>query len=573
MSRENSGAAAAATVEGETLRREDVEKLFRDSEVGIHDVTSLGTKNAVLIAGLTAAGKSTFVNYIAGKSLRRDPQRGYVCDNSSMAIGHSATTSCTLKADALQPLPGCDFSFVDLPGFLDVRHGQNAMLMGLVTGVAMRKAATSFDTIKGAILVVDYPSLITGRAQLASDSVLNFIKFLYGDVRRDQGFLSRLASGELPIFMLLTKAEPNQLEQQRTALMSIAGELSNAQDFASRCLAGLIASQKYGFYHPLNEYPAGNDKVVTRDMIIERARDFDGIPRTDNNFLPVITPKVNSALAELIGSTYLEIGQAFENGAMEDISRGFQFLNNLLELSGGNEENLRVQNESLNSRIINLDPSSNLTGDTQARVQSLQNALNRLRELEGLANNFPAMIREAVRRTAQSVEGRLGDIVRLQESEEKVNSMQEKIDESASKIGTLKDDIERIRADNALSQEEKDRQVGQLTDQITQLTTQMASSQVSHANELQGLRDTQENMRQDAATERAAADERHEAALEALRSDLIHHDDSDSEPEMNQGRVIVINPFINPFAFFSPFAQPDERGPGHSSSSSHYLGR
>jgi len=480
-----------STFEDSSLTTEAVNKLFQDLERGDYNL-SAKTPSAVLIAGLTGAGKSTFVDYLAGSSFRRDPQGAYVCDNPSMAIGHSATTSCTLKAGALQPLPGCDFSFVDLPGFLDVRHGENAMLMGLVTGVAMRKAATSFETIKGAILVVDYPSLTTGRAQLVTDSVLNLIQFLYGDVQRDQRFLRRLSNGELPIFMLVTKTEPHQLEQQRTTLMSIAGELSNAQDFASRCLSALIASQKYGFYHLLDEYSAGNDKVVTRDTIIECARSFNGIPKTDNNFLPVLPARVSKVLDCLLEETFKDISANIQYGEVGRISSLLNFLQHLQSMIRTKEDDLQHYYSMINNAIRELafpgDPSN-----LSFAKNHLESVLPILRDLQGITELSLGNCRDVLSTVLNSVTARLQDVQSILKMQRDLERMEQEIDSAKQKIDELNRSISTLR--NQISREQT-RHIGEistLNDLVLTERSNLNRSNAEHQRQLADMRSAQED--------------------------------------------------------------------------------
>ena len=77
----------------------------------------------VLFIGNTGSGKSTTVNFLAGAKMMRDDQDHYELkfkQDGFAKIGHSSSTSQTLRAEMIKP-DGSSMIFVDCPGFQDSR--------------------------------------------------------------------------------------------------------------------------------------------------------------------------------------------------------------------------------------------------------------------------------------------------------------------------------------------------------------------------------------------------------------------------------------------------------------------
>lgn len=140
-------------------RLNDLSELSREKATG---------KSLVLVLGNTGAGKSTFVNYLAGCKMKiRDEnalELTYDAENPIMEIGHgssSFTNEPQLYFDRNTGLTYCD-----CPGFFDNRGAE----FDIANSYAIKSMLTHARSVKAIVLLINEHSLRADRARGLQDA-------------------------------------------------------------------------------------------------------------------------------------------------------------------------------------------------------------------------------------------------------------------------------------------------------------------------------------------------------------------------------------------------------------------
>ncbi|EDV23704.1 uncharacterized protein TRIADDRAFT_57168 [Trichoplax adhaerens] len=129
-------------------------------------------KDLVLVIGNTGVGKSTFLNYMLGHTMRENEELDVIeaVETSALHIGHEMRSE-TLYA---RPVVSQDYPwvFTDCPGFLDNRITNDT----IVTSISMELAIRSANQVKGIIILMDATEFLNSRLSTLSPLMKILIK-------------------------------------------------------------------------------------------------------------------------------------------------------------------------------------------------------------------------------------------------------------------------------------------------------------------------------------------------------------------------------------------------------------
>mmetsp|Transcript_36362 Transcript_36362/g.88075 ORF Transcript_36362/g.88075 Transcript_36362/m.88075 type:complete len:2533 (-) Transcript_36362:94-7692(-) len=177
----------------------DINMLKESIEAGSKILEHVTNKNVVLVIGKTGAGKSTFIQGIAGKTLQ-ETVHVTQCDGKAVEknvydsqdalpefkIGHA--TSSQTKAFCYFVPPKQDgkeeIVYIDTPGFEDTHHEE----IDIATSVMFSRIAEKCKSLRFVVLI-NYTSLLEDRGG-AARSILRFTRAFVKDFSEDKkGFM------------------------------------------------------------------------------------------------------------------------------------------------------------------------------------------------------------------------------------------------------------------------------------------------------------------------------------------------------------------------------------------------
>lgn len=136
---------------------------------GTNNITYSSDPNIILLLGLSAVGKSTFAQYIAGdnsnlisvakKDLNCKKTNTFYIDDTRNKIGHSAVLTHTELPDLIFD-PETNTTIYDCPGFSDTRDIEHN-----ISGAYSIKAVSDRADAMKLIFVVNYNSVISGASK------------------------------------------------------------------------------------------------------------------------------------------------------------------------------------------------------------------------------------------------------------------------------------------------------------------------------------------------------------------------------------------------------------------------
>ena len=184
--------------------QESIDLLTTCTAYGEHNARDIKGKEAVIVIGNTGAGKSSFVNYLAGcemvfkgkkkkdgkmskkKHLVVKPKAEGGCLDEIMPIGHdkkSKTFMPHIETTAQQ------ITYCDCPGFLDNRGAE----INIANAVNIRKAFSQAKGVK-VIILINYCSLKADRGRGLTD-MINICSHLFGSTQNIEKYKDSILLG------------------------------------------------------------------------------------------------------------------------------------------------------------------------------------------------------------------------------------------------------------------------------------------------------------------------------------------------------------------------------------------
>jgi energy-coupling factor transporter ATP-binding protein EcfA2 len=145
---------------------------------------SLENKDVVLMLGNTGAGKSTFVNYMAGRRLvavSKNMRQVIDCEDPVVKIGHGVATSETAEPDFYVGEGDTEgLVLCDCPGFMDTRGAQ----IEVKNAYSLKLLAERSGGVKAIFIFVNYHTLLADRAKNLQVTAKIMREFLGHEVSR-----------------------------------------------------------------------------------------------------------------------------------------------------------------------------------------------------------------------------------------------------------------------------------------------------------------------------------------------------------------------------------------------------
>jgi energy-coupling factor transporter ATP-binding protein EcfA2 len=242
-------------------------------------------KDMIMIVGNTGAGKSTLVNFLAGRNLRETRvagqlTKGFICDDPVMEIGNGFDSMTSFPELYMDPLT--NLTYCDCPGFMDNR----GVVLDIGNMYALSKMAQEAARLRGLVIVINYHSLNSDRARGLRET-MQILKSIFG---------SHAAATASSILMLVSRV-PGEvtLEDLRYFMRdaSVSGVFcADSED--SRLFQHLADNCE--MYDPLGRYTAAGR--LSRDDIVRKLRSFREVSRSA---LKVgFSPEAEKALSSLL---------------------------------------------------------------------------------------------------------------------------------------------------------------------------------------------------------------------------------------------------------------------------------
>lgn len=380
-------------------------------------------KEVVLIIGNTGAGKSTFANYIIGKSMREEKvkgslEKGVVCDDPVMEIGHGFISKTTFPHTHYDH--HSSLTFCDCPGFLDTRDA----LFDISNVYAMTKVSRCAKSIRAIVVVLSYHSLLTDRARAIADTC-RMLETLFGR----SNYSRQLHS----VVVLISKAPPSMDIRDIRSFLLEGSEASSAEIRHVFSRAQLC--------DPLEREPGSPRRVELLDTLRSCS------PLEPHEFTFCLAPEsleqlesaVRACRCSLVGDKPLNIDALLNETFRSSLCR-LRNLLNTLELLGSPQvlEMRQAVEESIDRSIRQLIRSNSWNPDDQllANIEKLKqrysfleeavkfiedNALNQLRQqaADRAREEALAKERERIEREAAEAEKRHQAALREREEQER----------------------------------------------------------------------------------------------------------------------------------------------------------
>ena len=275
-------------------------------------------KDIILVVGNTGAGKSAFVNYLAGCRMREECvpgsiEKGVIADNPIMEIGHgfnSLTAFPQLHTD-----PKSYITYCDCPGFLDNRGPECDVSNAFAIKAIVEKA----KSIKGIVVIVNYSSLRADKGRSLFETVALLIQLL--GVREQD-----IADHRHSIQILISKGH-SLAHVNRDVLRSYMQEANNP------IINALMAN--VGFYDPLDRKEAIERGAIPRTELVKMLQASPSIEGAKHLFGTALGQDSRLALREFAALVNNEVRTKFQENHFKEVDRIFKTLQRLqmLELN------------------------------------------------------------------------------------------------------------------------------------------------------------------------------------------------------------------------------------------------
>ena len=283
-------------------------------------------KRCVVVLGNTGAGKSAFINLLAGCEFAyEDDDRMVVRADSSIAelmrIGHSnvSETFAPQVEDASSSL-GAGFAFADCPGFLDNRGFE----INVANAVNVAQTVSASESIV-CVVVVNYYSLRADRGKGLQD-LLAILLGLFGSVDAVRAHAPSVlfAISQAPVAHPET-SKPITLDYLRRTLLNVAG----LDEQTAAVLGALSDANAVFLYHLLGR---GDPSWLQRDAIVERLRALPPVGSPSSLFQSVLNSEDKERLRGLVAALGQELRAHLASGTPAGFAAAAQLVADLLEL-------------------------------------------------------------------------------------------------------------------------------------------------------------------------------------------------------------------------------------------------
>lgn len=458
------------------------QKILKIVHEACHVMYGSEGSDVVLITGPTGSGKSTLINYLAGKSFTRADNAAWdnvrCVEPELMPVGHAAV-SCT-KIPAIYKDPLNPWSFCDCPGLFDTRPIQR-----LPNAIALSKVAKQSGSIRCLILCMDYPCLAAMRGEAFERSIQYFKKFLGSEATLDS------------IFLLITKAKFQTSDGDSKSASAIINELT---DYFNS-LGPFVKAGNIGFYSPLNNLiPTcleDEKYIYTREKFQEKIKQFTGIPKSKDTFRIVLDSNVEQYLDECLCQAQMQIVESLKSGkdldqtmflfdiifAMQEVSEASLYMKEKFKAL---EIAIKQQIQFLGHQDDKEDPLEELKGILPERYKlTIEEALNclrdriaKLKQNQEMHEKYEQTIKDFEERHQQNI----NQLAKTQQDLQEAKISKEEYEKTAQH---LSQEIEKVKEERQNSFEEYEK-----------LQRQQEAEKDRHDREYRKLKQMSEEMQQ-----------------------------------------------------------------------------
>ena len=344
------------------------------NEVALDARGKVEGKEIILVIGGTGSGKSTFINYLAGRTMRPVTGVGLEpcveAENPISEIGHGHN-SITKTPKVFTDEHG--LTYCDCPGLFDT-EGTEAEIRNIFS---IKYIASFAASVKAVVLIFNYHSLLSERDKNIRET-MDIVHNFFG--RRTRNYLPS-------IHVIVGRVTDGAVMGMSVSVLT--RHLRGSDDV----LNSLIENGRVGFYDPLNRAPAGSG-VLTRDTLLQVFRSSTAITR----FNEVIRVSLSSDSINALGGVI----RLVKTAAIEDFERGdFGRVNSKIV----SIEQLRVLEVSVVSDVF-----GDMIGTLNEKVRRLDSldTLRRIKEkitnpvLSETTNERMVEVREQIRQKEEA---------------------------------------------------------------------------------------------------------------------------------------------------------------------------
>ena len=149
---------------GDTAMPVDVNKLCHELYNSEKNIKGIIKKDIVPVIGCTGAGKSTLINFLQGRDLTKKKKGAKVSVFAPDAPGYPSIGESALASETAYPggyeVKDKDYLLCDTAGYLDTHSAEKSLSIPYANFLATQYA----DTVKGVIILINFPSLFYNRA-------------------------------------------------------------------------------------------------------------------------------------------------------------------------------------------------------------------------------------------------------------------------------------------------------------------------------------------------------------------------------------------------------------------------
>lgn len=485
------------------------------SKMGVQ-IDSAKDKEVVLVIGSTGAGKSTFINYLAGRKMKLDTTQMddvVVCDNPLAEIGHGMK-SHTDRPQLYQE-PGSSLILCDCPGFFDNR----GLDVEVANAIGIQSLAKNSKLVKGIILIVDRASFLSGRGQTLELTIQSTLKFLGPNLGKNLD----------SVMMLISKVPNEKIKPFYKAIHDDASMLPLCSEILKR--------GNVGFYSPLDDL-SPVDGVFNRGNLLSKINKFKGIHDSENTFNISVSPSAEleiTGLMSLISSRVRSHLNKLEFEPLPDLLKLAEIL------AGMRIDRVQMESEKMETMVIDQIKLFEFHDKGAEHLSNLKKIM---------PTSYEKTIVQTLMRVQERVEKEKKIAAEAKKTQIELESSRSAINDLTGKQKTLQKDLESAK----ISQQEYEKQNKILQDQMSKTTAAYAATEKHMEvlkNELSDAKNeavrTREFMQQQLSEAERRADER----IKSLQSELEKKRDESSNS--NGESIIFIHPaLLGGYPRFSP---------------------
>ena len=311
-----------AKLENPSLRlsgQESIDLLTACIAHGEENAKKVRDKEAIIVIGNTGAGKSSFVNYLAGcemvfKSPKSVGVKGYKKVlvvkpkkeggrmDELMPIGYDANKSKTFMPH-IETTESRE-TYCDCPGFLDNRGAE----INIANAVNIRNTINQSSGVK-LLILVNYHTILGDRGRGLTD-MIKICSHLFGSTKNIEAHKDSILLGvsQIPL------SEEFDSEGFKECLVDGTSEIMK------------VLVERIFFFDPLDRKLRGAWK---REECLEAIRKLKAIPDARRIFKTVLTDSDEQALLKIANSLSSSIQNLLEAGKTEEAAKAYSHLERL----------------------------------------------------------------------------------------------------------------------------------------------------------------------------------------------------------------------------------------------------